>query len=82
MVWVLCLIARPPSRHPQGANAAGQLGDGTTTARTSPTQVNNTALWSWVAVGSSFSCGIQAANSYLYCWGLGSSGQLGRGSTH
>ena len=68
-----------------GYNNAGQLGDGSKTNRTRPVVVaeaDGTALTGAVAVtvGSSHSCALLASGE-VKCWGAGSNGQLGRGST-
>ncbi|MEE2811940.1 MAG: hypothetical protein VX320_01855, partial [Candidatus Thermoplasmatota archaeon] len=66
-----------------GLNADGQLGDGTTSYKFSPTQANlpsgRTAVL--VTVGSSHTC-ILLDDSTLRCWGSNSDGQLGDGSTN
>ena len=62
-----------------GFNVAGQLGDGTTTNKSSPVQVGYS---SWVSVSSGGYHTIALDKNYvLYTWGLNSSGQLGDGTT-
>jgi alpha-tubulin suppressor-like RCC1 family protein len=65
-----------------GLNANGQLGDGTTTNRTSPTPVSGLTGVSSVAAGAGFSCAVLNAgpSGTVKCWGLNSSGQLGDGT--
>jgi alpha-tubulin suppressor-like RCC1 family protein len=63
-----------------GSNRNGQLGDGTTTDRVAPVQVSGGSAWTAVAVGSSHTCGIKAADASLWCWGSNRNGQLGDGT--
>jgi uncharacterized protein YjdB len=60
-----------------GENGSGQIGDGTSSGRTRPTQVPD-LTFSDVAAGGSHSCGI-ATDGKTWCWGDGFSGQLGLG---
>lgn len=51
-----------------GANANGQLGDGTTTASQVPVKVKaNTRIWNSFSLSNAGTCGLQA--STLWCWG-------------
>src|SRR5262249_41434149 len=67
-----------------GNNLYGRLGDGTTTARSTPVPVLaavGSPLPGVVAIAGGFShtCGLTAADG-LQCWGYNASGQLGDGS--
>jgi alpha-tubulin suppressor-like RCC1 family protein len=62
-----------------GSNSFGQLGDGTTTTKRSPTQVG-TDTWKTVVAGSAYTVGIKT-NGTLWAWGSNSSGKLGDGTT-
>lgn len=65
-----------------GQNEAGQLGNGTSGAGTEsnvPARVGTGAAWSTVAAGQTHACAIQSGQ--LWCWGAGTDGRLGLGST-
>ncbi|MGZ4494956.1 MAG: RCC1 domain-containing protein [Nocardioides sp.] len=62
-----------------GANSYGELGDGTTTQRLTPTNLPSTAGWRQVTTGGSTTCGIQNDGS-AWCWGLNHRGQVGDGT--
>ena len=66
-----------------GKNSAGQLGDGTTTDRTTPVAVSmpGGVTFTSLAGGYFHSCGL-ATTGAAYCWGDNSLGQLGDGTTN
>ncbi len=69
------------SAYAWGSNASGQLGDGTTTNRTSPVPVGLPSGVTATAVsgGDSHSLAVTSTGA-VYAWGRNSSGQLGDGS--
>jgi alpha-tubulin suppressor-like RCC1 family protein len=62
-----------------GNNNAGQLGDGTTTARYSPVQIGTATNWKTIASGIGHSLAIKT-NGTLWAWGNNQRGQLGDGT--
>ncbi len=67
-----------------GLNQSGQLGDGNSGAGVfsyTPVavQLPGGAGFTTISAGSQFSCGVTALNE-LYCWGEGTTGQLGDGT--
>ncbi len=68
-----------------GNNSSGQIGDGTTTDRTTPTAVDTTGVLNGkvitnISVGGISVCAVDT-NGAAYCWGNNSTGQLGDNST-
>ena len=61
-----------------GPNTSGELGDGTTTTRSSPVQIAG-GTWTSNLAGNNYSCGLRSANA-LFCWGENGTGQLGDGT--
>ncbi len=67
-----------------GQNTNGQLGDGTTTQRTTPVAVNTSGVLAGktvtaISAGNNHTCVI--ASGQAYCWGQNTNGQLGDGTT-
>jgi alpha-tubulin suppressor-like RCC1 family protein len=64
-----------------GINAAGQLGDGTTTTRLTPVPVLSLGTGAaTVATGSGYTCALRTSGA-VACWGFNAFGQLGDGTT-
>lgn len=62
-----------------GTNNQGQLGDGTTTDRLSPTAINSSEEFIALTVGYSYGCALSSQNK-VFCWGRNNVGQLGDGT--
>ena len=80
-----CAIASDDKAYCWGAGSSGQLGNGTTSMTKVPVAVNTTGVLAGktikqISAGTSHTCAI-ASDDKAYCWGAGSSGQLGNGTT-
>lgn len=63
-----------------GINDDGQLGDGTTITRASPTAVAGGLAFVQLSTGTGHTCGV-TVDGVAYCWGNNANGQLGDGGT-
>ena len=64
-----------------GANASGQLGDGTRTSRTQPVAVAGLDDVDMLVAGDEHTCARRARDRSLLCWGQNAHGELGDGTT-
>jgi|694.fasta_scaffold18899_4 alpha-tubulin suppressor-like RCC1 family protein len=70
-----------------GNNGNGNLGDGTTTARSSPVSILSAGLPRWVQIsafgrtGTGQHSGAVKSDGTAWCWGLNTGGQLGDNTT-
>lgn len=64
-----------------GENNQGQLGDGTTTTRALPVQVEPGTQWTHIAAGGDVTCALKT-NGTAWCWGFNGEGQLGDGTNN
>jgi alpha-tubulin suppressor-like RCC1 family protein len=64
-----------------GTGSLGQIGDGTTVAKSSPTPIAG-GFSDWIALeaGTTHACAIRAGGA-VYCWGSNTRGQIGDGTT-
>ncbi|SRR6266571_1629664 len=82
-----CGVTTTGAAYCWGNNTHGQLGDGTTTDRTSPVAVLGGHKFAMVRAGLDFSdqdshtCGA-TTDGEAYCWGSNNKGQLGDGTTN
>jgi len=64
-----------------GANASGQLGDGTRATRMHPTAVTALDGADQIVSGDEHTCARTSGNQALLCWGQNAHGELGDGTT-
>ena len=61
-------------------NTHGQVGDGTTVRRSTPTAVAGGQAFAYIKAGDLFTCGVRQDGQALF-WGDNEFGQLGNGTT-
>jgi alpha-tubulin suppressor-like RCC1 family protein len=81
----VCAVALDDSAYCWGLNSDGQLGNGTSDdSSTVPALVSGSYRFVEVSVGGQFACGVTRTSGDTgpgVCWGEGSQGRLGNGST-
>lgn len=63
-----------------GANASGQLGNGSMVPSTVPVPVAGALAFVQITLGDRYSCALTASGA-AYCWGANGDGQLGNGTS-
>lgn len=74
-----CALTDGGAAYCWGDNAAGQLGDGTTTDRSVPIPVTGGLTFVGLSAGDRHTCGVTSDGS-AYCWGESGTGALGHGA--
>ena len=75
-----CGLTTDGSLYCWGWNYYGQIGDGTTTDRLSPTPIAGGISFDRLSVGGLHTCGL-TPDGTAYCWGRNQAGQLGDSTT-
>jgi alpha-tubulin suppressor-like RCC1 family protein len=79
--WHTCGLTSAGAAYCWGRNDAGQLGDNTTTDRSTPVAVQQGGVtFASITAGGDRSCGLTSAGA-AYCWGWNPNGQLGDNTT-
>lgn len=73
-----CAVTTGGAAYCWGVNRDGELGDGTTTPRLEPVEVEGGLTFAEIAAGGTHTCGITPEGA-AWCWGAGG-GQLGNGT--
>lgn len=79
--WHTCVLTSSNGVMCWGANNYGQLGDGTTTQRSTPVDVVSLSSGVSTIVGGWYHTCALMTNGGVKCWGANSTGQLGDGTT-
>ena len=76
---VSCGLAQDGAAYCWGENNEGEVGDGTTTGRLTPTAVAGGLKFKSLVLGDGHSCAL-TADGRAYCWGFSGTGAFGDGS--
>jgi hypothetical protein len=74
-----CVLVADGSAYCWGQNLYGQLGDGSTTHRSTAVAVTSDLRFRSIRAGGALTCGV-ATDGTEYCWGFNQNGQLGDGT--
>jgi alpha-tubulin suppressor-like RCC1 family protein len=74
-----CGVTTSGAAYCWGRNGDGQLGDGTTTSRSSPVAVSGGPVFQGISAGGYHTCGLTTSGAG-YCWGNNFFGQVGDGT--
>lgn len=76
-----CAVTTAGATYCWGYNEYGQLGDGTTSTRTTPVLVVGGLRFAQVSAGDIYHTCAVTTSGAAYCWGANDAGQLGDGTT-
>ncbi|HEV8600375.1 MAG TPA: hypothetical protein VGQ69_13540 [Gemmatimonadales bacterium] len=78
--WIsTCGLSTTGGAYCWGSNGSGQIGDGTFSARATPTAVAGGFTWVTLEMRGQTGCGITTTGN-SYCWGYNDGGELGNGT--
>jgi len=71
-----CALTPAGAAYCWGHNDLGELGDGSTTSRSTPVLASGGLSFAMISVGTFHTCGV-TTGAVAFCWGTNNSGQLG-----
>src|ERR1035437_9994596 len=78
---VVALEASTGRAYAWGAGGSRQMGNNTILTTSSPVSVFGAKSYSNVYVGTAYTLALEGSTGNAYCWGIGSSGQNGNGTS-